>query len=99
MLEQKKLKISTAFITQSYFTVPKDITLKCTCFSFFRIWNKRELQQTAFNHLSDVKYKNFINLYKKEQAKFPYSPLGKALEKPTKTIEGQEKKETETLKF
>ena len=30
---------------------------------------------------------------------FPYSPLGKALEKPTKTIQGQEKKETETLKF
>ena len=32
-----------------------------------------------------------------EQAKFTYSPLGKALEKPTKTTEGQGKKQTDAL--
>ena len=30
-----------------------------------KIPNKRELQQTAFNHPSDINFKDFINLYKK----------------------------------
>ena len=30
-----------------------------------RIPNKRELQQIAFNHSSDIDYKNFTNLNKK----------------------------------
>ena len=33
-----------------------------------------------------------------EQAKFTYSPLGKAFEKQTKTIEDQGKKQVDTLK-
>ena len=33
-----------------------------------------------------------------EQAKFTYSPLGKAFEKQTKTIEDQGQKQVETLK-
>ena len=33
----------------------------------------------------------------KEQAKFAYSPLGKAFEKQTKTIEDQRKKQVEAL--
>ena len=33
-----------------------------------------------------------------EQAKFTYSPLGKAFEKQIKTIEDQEKKQVEVLK-
>ena len=39
-----------------------------------KIGNKRELQQTAFNHSSDIDFKDFINLYKKCTAK-PYSSL------------------------
>ena len=27
--------------------------------------NKQELQQIAFNHLSDIDFKEFMNLYKK----------------------------------
>ena len=38
------------------------------------IRNKWELQQVAFNHLSDIDFKNFMNLYKKCTAK-PYSFL------------------------
>ena len=34
-----------------------------------------------------------------EQAKLTYSPFGKAFEKQTKTIEEQEKKQVEALKF
>ena len=41
-----------------------------------KIPNKRELQQIAFNHSSDIDFKDFIknNLYKKCTAK-PYSFL------------------------
>ena len=34
-----------------------------------------------------------------EQAKFTYSPLGKAFEKQTKTIEDQAKNKTDALEF
>ena len=39
-----------------------------------KIPNKRELQQIAFNHSSDINFKDFMNLYKKFTAK-PYSFL------------------------
>ena len=39
-----------------------------------KIANKQELQQIAFNHLSDIDFKDFMNLYKKCPAK-PYSFL------------------------
>ena len=39
-----------------------------------KIPNKPELQQIAFNHLSDTEFKVFMNLYKKCTAK-PYSCL------------------------
>ena len=37
-----------------------------------KIPNKDELQQTAFNHLSHIYFKDFINLYKKCIAKPHY---------------------------
>ena len=39
-----------------------------------KIPNKRELQQIALNHSSDIDFKDFINIYKKCTAK-PYSFL------------------------
>ena len=39
-----------------------------------KIPNKRELQQTIFNHSSDIDFKDFMNVYKKCTAK-PYSFL------------------------
>ena len=39
-----------------------------------KIPNKRELQQIAFNHSSDIDFQNFMNLYKKSTSK-PYSFL------------------------
>ena len=39
-----------------------------------KISNKRELQQIAFNHSSDIDFRDFMNLYKKCIAK-PYSFL------------------------
>ena len=39
-----------------------------------KISNKRELQQVALNHSSDINLKNFIQIYKKCTAE-PYSFL------------------------
>ena len=70
----RKLSISIAFITQSYFKVPKDVKLNSTNFFIMKIPNKRELQQIALNHSSDIDVKDFMNIYKKCTAE-PYSFL------------------------
>ena len=68
----RKLNISLVFITQSYFKVPKDVRLNTTHFFIMKIPNRRELQQIAINHSSDINTKDFINIYKKCTDK-PYS--------------------------
>ena len=70
----RKLNISLVFITQSYFKVPKDVRLNTTHFFIAKIPNKRELQQIALNHSSDISTKDFINLCRKCTSK-PYSFL------------------------
>ena len=50
----RKLNISLVFITQSYFKVPKDVRLNTTHFFIVEISNKRELQQIALNHSSNI---------------------------------------------
>ena len=61
----RKLNISLVFIMQSYFKVPKDVRLNTTHFFIMKIPDKRELQQIAINHSSDIDFKEFINIYKK----------------------------------
>ena len=53
------------FLLQSYFSVPNDIRLNLTHYFILKIQNKRELQQFAFNHSSDIDFEDFMNLYKK----------------------------------
>ena len=67
----RKLNISLLFITQSYFAVPKDIRLNSTHYFIIKIPNKKELQQMAFNHSSDIDFQDYMNLYKKSTEK-PY---------------------------
>ena len=52
----RKLNISIIFITQLYFKAPKDVTLNSTHFFIMKIPNKRELQQIALNHSSDIDF-------------------------------------------
>ena len=65
LIRGRKLNISLVVITQSYFKVPKDVRLNTTHFFIMKIPNKRELQQIALNHSSDVDFKDFIKIYKK----------------------------------
>ena len=73
-IRDRKLNISLVFITQSYFKVPKDVRLNTTHFFIAKISNKRELQQVATNHSSDINTKDFANIYRKYTAE-PYSFL------------------------
>ena len=59
-----KLNISLVFVTQSYFSVPKNIRLNYAHYFILKIPNKQELQEVTFNHSSDTDFENFMNLYK-----------------------------------
>ena len=71
-LRVRKLNISVAFISQSYFKVPKTIRLNATHHFIMKIPNKRELQQITSNYLFDIDFKVFMKLYK-DYTKEPYS--------------------------
>ena len=64
-LRCRKLNISLVFITQSYFSVPKDVRLNSTHYLIMKINNKRELQNIAINHSADIDYKDLQRIYKK----------------------------------
>ena len=71
-IREWKLNIYLVFITQSYFKVPKDVSLNTTHFSISTFPNKRELQQFIIKHSSDISTKDFENIYGKCAAE-PYS--------------------------
>ena len=69
-----KLNISLVFITQSYFSVTKNIRLNSKHYLIMKINNKRELKNIAINHSADINYQDFINIYR-ECTKEPYNFL------------------------
>ena len=70
----RKQNISLVFITQSYFSVPKDVRLNSTHYLIMKINNKRELQNIAINHSADIDFKDFMKIYR-ECTREPYSFL------------------------
>ena len=61
----RELNISLVLIIQSYFPAARNIRLNSTDYLVIKIPNKKELQQSAFNHSSDNDFQDFMNLYKK----------------------------------
>ena len=61
----RKLNIPLVFITQSYFSVPKEVRLNSTHFLIMKIHKKRELKNIAINHSSEIDFKDFRKIYKK----------------------------------
>ena len=59
----RKLNIALVFIVQSYFKIPKDVTLSTTHFFIAKTPNERELKQIATNHSSDISTKDLANIY------------------------------------
>ena len=68
----RRLNISLAFITQSCFSVPKDVRLSSTHYLIMKIHNKKALQNIATNHSADTDYKDFMKIYRKCGSE-PYS--------------------------
>ena len=61
----RKVNMSLISITQSYFAVLKNIRLNSAHYFIMKIPNKKELQQIAFNHSSNIDFQYSRNLYKK----------------------------------
>ena len=70
----RKLNISLVFITQSYFSVPKDVRLNSTHYLIMKINNRKELQNIANNNSADIDYNDFVRIYG-ECTRKPYSFL------------------------
>ena len=74
----RRLNISLIFITQSYFSVPKDVRLNSTHYFIMKINNRKELQNIAINHSSDIDYQDLMKICR-ECTKEPYNFLQKIL--------------------
>ena len=70
----RKLNISLVFITQSYFSVPKDVILNSTHYLIMKVNNKRELRNITDNNSADIDYQDFIKICR-ECTKEPYNFL------------------------
>ena len=60
----RKLNISLVFITQSYFSVPKNARLNSEHYLIMKINSKSHLQNIAINHSADIDYKDFMKIYR-----------------------------------
>ena len=70
----RKLNISLVFITQSYFSVPKDIRLDSTHYLIMKINNRKQLQNIENDHSAKIDYKHFMKIYR-ECTKEPFDFL------------------------
>ena len=70
----KKLNISLAFITQSYFSVPKDVRLNSIHYLIMKINIRKESQNIAINHSADIDYQDLMNI-NRECTKKPFNFL------------------------
>ena len=70
----RKLNISLVFISQSYFSVPKDARLNSAHYLIIKINSRIELKNIAINHSADIDYQDFMKIYRKCTKK-PYNVL------------------------
>ena len=61
----RKVNIPLAFITQSHFSVPKDVKLNSTHYLIMKINSKIELKNIGIDHSADIDYNNFMKIYRK----------------------------------
>ena len=60
----RKLNSSLVFITQPYFSVPKDVRLNSRHCLIMKINSRKELQDIAMNHSADIDYNDFMRIYR-----------------------------------
>ena len=59
----RKLNISIAFITQSYFRTPKDARLNSAHYILMKMGNKKELKSIAEEKLGHLDFKDILKIY------------------------------------
>ena len=70
----RKLNILLVFITQSYFSFPKDARLNSTHNLIMKINNREYLQNIGDNHSTNIDYQDFMKIYR-ECRREPYNFL------------------------
>ena len=61
-IRYRKSNISLLFITQSYFSAPKDVRLNSKHYLNIKINNKRELQSILVNRSADIDYQDCMKI-------------------------------------
>ena len=59
----RKLNISIAFITESYFRTPKDVRLNSTHYILMKMGNKKELKSITEENSGHLDFKDFLKIY------------------------------------
>ena len=74
-IRERKLNISLVFIPKSYCAIPENIRLNSAHYFVMKIRNKRELQEIAFNHSSDIGFRDLLWIFMKNvlQNLIPFS--------------------------
>ena len=67
-------KLNIVFVTQSYFSVPKDVRLNSAHYLVIKINNRIELKNIATDNSADIDYRDFKKSYR-ECTKVPYNFL------------------------
>ena len=62
-IRHRKLNISLVFISQTYFSVQKEVRLSTNHYFIVKINGKRELQNITLNHSADLDYRGFLKIY------------------------------------
>ena len=68
----RKLNISLVFITQSYFSISKDVRLTSSHYLIMKINNRKNLQNIPIDHSADIDYKGFMKI-SRECTKEPFN--------------------------
>ena len=63
-IRYRKLNTSLVFITQSYFSVPKDARLNTTHYFIMKINNRIVLKNIVTDHSVDIDYQDFKKIYR-----------------------------------
>ena len=69
LVRYRQLNILLVFITQSYFSAPKNVRLNSTYYLIMKINNSKELQNIAVNHSADIDYNNFVRIHRESTEK------------------------------
>ena len=67
----QEIEYISCFITESYFSVPKEPRLNPTHYLIMKIHNKRELQNISISHSADIEYEDLLKTYR-NGTKEPY---------------------------